>query len=118
MQNLPGKFSFKYIILNLHYLGEYPHMCPPPGVLDGLQEVLCNDAGRNEQGPGTQVCRTEQREEGDDSLPGIVDINYQLGEQDLESCPGADAAGEGGEEAAEVQGAEHAQAWQEALHPH
>ena len=25
MQNLPGKFSFKYIILNLHYLGEYPH---------------------------------------------------------------------------------------------
>ena len=54
-------------------------MCPPPGVLDGLQEVLCNDAGRNEQGPGTQVCRTEQREEGDHSLPGIVvDIETNL----------------------------------------
>ena len=49
-------------------------MCISLGMLDGLQEVLSNDTGGNEQGSGAQVCWTEQRKESYHSLPGIVNI--------------------------------------------
>ena len=101
-------------------------------MLDGLQEVLSNDAWRNEQRSWTQVCWTEQREEGYHLIPGRVDTyhysySYHFCSMKLnragagvypEYCLGTDIASEGGEEVAEVQGLEHAQAWQEALHPH
>ena len=53
---------------------EYLNVCISLGMLDGLQEVLSNDTGRNEQGSGAQVCWAEQRKEGYHSLPGIVDV--------------------------------------------